>query len=47
LTRRAKSGPLCKFIAHNLCVLVQEEQELGIAAEFRPQPPTETRVLPV
>jgi hypothetical protein len=27
---------LCKFIAHNLCCLVQEECELGIQAEFRP-----------
>jgi hypothetical protein len=29
-----------KVIAHNLCVLVQEEQELGIAPLFTPTPPT-------
>lgn len=29
---------LCKFIAHNLCVLNHEECELGIQAEFRPAP---------
>lgn len=29
----------CKLIAHNLCVLAQEEQELGIAADFRPAKP--------
>jgi len=28
----------CKLIAHNLCVLNQEQHELGIAAEFRPAP---------
>ena len=26
----------CKLIAHNLCVMVQEEHELGIEAIFRP-----------
>jgi hypothetical protein len=42
-----KAETLCKIIAHNLCVLVQEEHELGIDPTlFRPQPPTETRVLP-
>lgn len=25
---------LCKLLAHNLCVLIQEEQELGVAAMF-------------
>jgi len=25
---------LCKLLAHNLCVLIQEEQELGVAALF-------------
>ena len=25
---------LCKFLAHNLCVLIQEEHELGITAMF-------------
>ena len=25
---------LCKFVAHNLCVLNQEEHELGIESEF-------------
>ena len=25
----------CKVIAHNLCVRIQEEHELGIAAEFK------------
>ena len=33
----------CKLIAHNLCVLIQEEHELGIAAEFKT---TESRVQP-
>lgn len=27
---------LCKFLCHNLCVLVHEECELGIQSEFRP-----------
>lgn len=27
---------LCKMLAHNLCVLIQEECELGIQAQFRP-----------
>lgn len=30
---------LCKLVAHNLCVLNQEQHELGIAAEFRPATP--------
>jgi transposase len=29
-----KNEALCKLIAHNLCVLIQESHELGIAAEF-------------
>jgi transposase len=27
---------LCKLLAHNLCVLIQEQHELGIETEFRP-----------
>ena len=27
---------LCKIICHNVCVLIQEAQELGIAIKFRP-----------
>jgi hypothetical protein len=27
---------LCKIICHNICVLIQETHELGIAAEFCP-----------
>jgi hypothetical protein len=26
---------LCKLVAHNLCVLIQEQEELGITPEFR------------
>src|SRR5207248_7331555 len=35
----------CKLVAHNLCVLVQEEHELGIESVFRPAKP-ETAVVP-
>ena len=28
---------LCKFICHNLCVLIQEECELGIDPVFWPE----------
>jgi transposase len=38
-----KNEALCKLIAHNLCVLVQESHELGIAAEFWKDEP-DTRV---
>jgi transposase len=31
---------LCKLVAHNLCVLIQEQHELGIETEFRPVPVT-------
>lgn len=31
-----KNEVLCKLIAHNLCVLNQEQHELGIEADFRP-----------
>lgn len=27
---------LCKLVVHNLCVLIQEQHELGIEAIFRP-----------
>ncbi|MBA4068207.1 MAG: transposase [Isosphaera sp.] len=30
---------LCKLVAHNLCVLIQEEHELGIEPVFRPADP--------
>ena len=26
---------LCKIICHNICVLIQETQELGIEVDFR------------
>jgi hypothetical protein len=25
---------LCKFLCHNLCVLIQEQEELGIGPDF-------------
>jgi transposase len=38
---------LCKILAHNLCVLVQEEHELGIDPIFWDDAKTEARVLAV
>ncbi len=40
-----KAEILCKILAHNLCCLIQEEQELGIQSDFRSEhkkspPPT-------
>lgn len=40
-----KNETLCKILAYNLCVLVQEQHELGIEAVFRKK--DETRVLAV
>lgn len=38
---------LCKILAHNLSVLVHEECELGIEAEFRVKPKSDQDILPL
>jgi transposase len=38
---------LCKLLAHNLCVLIQEEHELGIESVFWSDRTDETRVIAV
>jgi hypothetical protein len=36
---------LCKLLCHNLCVLIQEQEELGITAEFWSEGFTEERAI--
>ena len=39
---------LCKFLAHNLCCLIQEQEELGIEPLFwQDKPEAEPKLLPV
>jgi hypothetical protein len=38
---------LCKVLAHNLCVLIQEQCELGIETEFWTEKPTVPALPPV
>ena len=42
-----KNEVFCKLIAHNLCVLVQEQHELGIAPLFFPEPTNVTPALAI
>jgi hypothetical protein len=36
-----KNEVLCKMVAHNICVLIQEQHELGIEAEFWKDKPSD------
>jgi transposase len=36
-----KNEVLCKFLCHNICVVIQSQCELGIAATFWPENPTD------
>ena len=38
---------LCKILAHNLCVLIQEQCELGIETEFWAEKPVTPALPPV
>ena len=41
-----KNEVLCKFLAHNLCCVIQSQLELGIAADFWGDTPTAALVEP-
>jgi hypothetical protein len=42
-----KNEALCKLLAHNLCVLILSQLELGIEADFWPSEDSEPEVVPV